>query len=45
MCLYMLYSAVDYAKGLSLLGIAPLLIGLPLYWLSERATRQKQPNQ
>jgi amino acid transporter len=41
MCLYMLYSAVDYAKGLTMLGVIPLLVGLPLYWLSERAGRKK----
>lgn len=36
MCGYMLYSAVEYARGLSLLGIVPLLIGLPLYLVSQR---------
>jgi amino acid transporter len=33
-CAYMLYSSIAYAKGLSLLGIVPLLIGVPLYFLS-----------
>jgi len=37
MCIYMLYSALTYAKGLSLLGIVPLLIGLPLYFISQAA--------
>lgn len=38
-CSYMLYSAVKYAGGLSLLGIVPLLVGLPLYLLSRRPPR------
>jgi len=41
MCLYMLYSALVYAKGLSLLGIVPLVLGIPLYawsaWLTPPA--------
>ncbi|HUE14157.1 MAG TPA: hypothetical protein VMR25_08340, partial [Planctomycetaceae bacterium] len=28
---YMLYASVAYARALSLLGIVPLLIGIPLY--------------
>ena len=36
MSVYMLYSSLDYAKGLALLGIVPLLIGLPLYFISQR---------
>jgi basic amino acid/polyamine antiporter, APA family len=36
MCLYMLYSALVYAKGLALLGLVPLAVGLPLYSLSCR---------
>ena len=40
MCTYMLYASVTYAKALSLVGIVPLLFGLPLYWLSrKRMTR------
>lgn len=39
MCGYMLYSAVDYAKGLSLLGVVPLLIGVPLYLVSQWVLR------
>jgi amino acid transporter len=31
MCVYMLYSAAVYARGLSLLGIVPLVVGIPLY--------------
>jgi basic amino acid/polyamine antiporter, APA family len=34
MCLYMLYSALVYAKGLALLGLVPLAVGLPLYTFS-----------
>ena len=33
-CVFMLYSAVKYAEGLTLLGLVPLLVGLPLYWMS-----------
>lgn len=33
-CVYMLYSAIDYAKYLSLIGVVPLLLGVPLYFLS-----------
>lgn len=33
-CGYMLYSAIDYAKWLSLIGAVPLAIGIPLYWIS-----------
>lgn len=37
-CAYMLYSSIAYARLLSLLGLVPLAIGVPLYWLSRRAT-------
>lgn len=33
-CVYMLYSAIAYAGSLSLLGLVPLAIGLPLYAIS-----------
>jgi amino acid transporter len=33
---YMLYSSLAYAKWLSLLGILPLAVGVPLYLLSQR---------
>jgi amino acid transporter len=36
MCGYMLYSSIDYAGWLSLLGIVPLAIGVPLYFLSRQ---------
>ncbi|MDA1015320.1 MAG: amino acid permease [Planctomycetota bacterium] len=36
---YMLYSSLTYAKQLSLIGIVPLVIGLPLYWVSCRMRR------
>ena len=36
MCLYMLYSALVYAKGLALMGLVPLAVGLPLYTISCR---------
>jgi amino acid transporter len=35
-CFYMLYSAIAYAKFLSLIGVLPLVIGLPLYYVSRR---------
>ncbi|QDT80731.1 Serine/threonine exchanger SteT [Gimesia maris] len=35
-CLYMLYASLDYARGLALLGLIPVLIGVPLYWMSHR---------
>ena len=31
----MLYASVTYAKALCLIGVFPLLLGLPLYALSE----------
>ena len=33
MCHFMLFSAIDYAGGLSLLGLVPLALGVPLYLL------------
>ncbi len=36
MCLYMLYSSLVYAKGLALMGLVPLVVGLPLYTISCR---------
>ena len=41
MCHFMLFSAIDYAKGLSLLGLVPLAVGLPLYALSQWSSRPK----
>ena len=38
-CGYMIYSSAAYAKLLSLLGLAPLLLGLPVYWVSEMRRR------
>ncbi|MCA9005231.1 MAG: amino acid permease [Planctomycetaceae bacterium] len=35
-CLYMLYASLEYARGLALLGLIPVLIGVPLYWMSRR---------
>jgi amino acid transporter len=36
-CGYMLYSSLIYAKALALLGAVPLLLGLPIYWISQSA--------
>lgn len=35
MCGYMLYSSLAYAKGLAILGLLPLAIGVPLYLISD----------
>jgi APA family basic amino acid/polyamine antiporter len=35
-CAYMLYSSVTYAGTLTLVGIAPLLFGVPVYFASKR---------
>ena len=34
--IYMLYSSLMYAWGLTLLGVIPILIGIPLYWMSQK---------
>ena len=34
-CVYMLHSSLTYAKLLALIGIIPVLVGVPLYFLSE----------
>ncbi len=34
MCLFGFFAAMDYAGWISLLGFIPLVLGLPLYWLS-----------
>ncbi len=39
-CAYMLYSAAAYAGWLTLLGMAPVILGLPLYGLSEMMGRR-----
>jgi amino acid transporter len=36
MCGYMLYSALDYAKSIALIGAVPLALGVPLYWISRQ---------
>jgi amino acid transporter len=44
MCLFGLYSAVTYAGLLSLIGVVPLLIGIPLYLISRYTpTQESQP--
>ena len=40
-CIYMLYSTLNYAGFLAFLGIVPLVIGLPLYWISNLCRRGK----
>lgn len=41
--IWMLYNSLDWAKELSLLGIIPLLVGLPLYFLSRQVDRFRAP--
>ena len=36
-CAYMLYCSLDYARWLALLGVVPLLAGLPLYWIGRKS--------
>ena len=40
---YMLYASIAYAKALSLMGIVPLLVGIPLY--AFRGPNQPGSNQ
>jgi amino acid transporter len=42
-CVFMLYSALAYAKALCLLGFIPLAVGLPLYYISGRTHRAEEP--
>ncbi len=35
-CAYMFYSSLTYAKGLAIIGLLPLAIGVPLYLISNR---------
>ena len=42
---YMLYASVTYAKTLCLIGVVPLLLGLPLYLISEKRWRAPGRNQ
>lgn len=42
-CIYMLYSSLTYAKTLSLLGVVPLLLGLPIYWIDRVLTARHAP--
>lgn len=41
-CGYMLYSALDYAKAIALIGAVPLLLGLPLYGLSRLMSPERE---
>jgi amino acid transporter len=34
MCIFGMYSALVYAKWVALIGLVPLLLGIPLYWVS-----------
>ncbi|MBN2296244.1 MAG: APC family permease, partial [Pirellulales bacterium] len=39
-CAHMLWSSLDYARALAFLGVVPLLLGLPLYWISRKSFQQ-----
>jgi amino acid transporter len=39
-CLFMLYSSLDYARGLAVLGVAPVGVGLFIYALSRKHQRK-----
>lgn len=45
MCVYMLYSAVDYAGKLLVIGAVPVLIGLIFYWIVGRSAVKPSANQ
>lgn len=40
MCGFMLYSSLDYARGLAIIGLLPLAIGIPLYLVSQWKGRE-----
>jgi amino acid transporter len=40
MCAFMLYSSLTYARGLAVIGLLPLAVGIPLYAISQRAGKQ-----
>jgi amino acid transporter len=42
MCVYMLYSSLDYAEGLAIIGLLPLAVGVPLYAISQWRGRQRK---
>ena len=44
MCAYMLYSSIAYAKELSLFAVVPVLLGLPLYFISRWGGTQHRPS-
>ncbi len=44
-CVYMLYSSLTYAQGLSLFGLVPLALGIPLYGISRRQTGGRNSEQ
>jgi amino acid transporter len=42
-CLFMLYHSVAYARGLAMLGVAPVAVGLALYALSRKRRGYARP--
>lgn len=45
MCVYMLYSASNYAGKLLVIGAVPVLIGLIFYWIAGRSAVKTSANQ
>jgi basic amino acid/polyamine antiporter, APA family len=45
MCAYMLYSAVDYAGKLLIIGAIPVFLGLIFYWFASRGVVKPSTNQ
>jgi amino acid transporter len=43
--LYMLHSSLTYARQLALIGIVPLAIGVPLYFISQRFKVSPEPRE
>ena len=35
----MLHASLDYAQGLALVGLVPVLLGLPVYFIARRGAR------
>jgi len=42
MCVYMLYSSLAYAKGLAVIGLLPLVLGIPMFAISRSMDRRRK---
>jgi basic amino acid/polyamine antiporter, APA family len=38
-CVFLIYGAVKYKPGISAAAIGVMLLGLPIYWLTDRSRR------